>query len=76
MIRDGWVVLADGPTTGTKTAKITKKGNRLLTRAGSGWDQVQDRIISSFGSKQYAAFMQELNRLADCVEQTSESAAD
>ena len=76
MIRDGWIVLADGETAGSKTAKITKKGNRILTRAGSGWEQIQNRIIRSFGSKQYAAFMSELNRLADCVEQTSESAAD
>jgi DNA-binding MarR family transcriptional regulator len=70
MIRDGWIVLADGPTPGTKTAKITKKGNSIIARAGSGWDEIQDRIISSFGSRQYTIFMQELNRLADCVEQT------
>jgi DNA-binding MarR family transcriptional regulator len=74
MIRDGWIIVADGPTSGTKTAKITKKGDRLLTRAGSGWDELQNRIISSFGSKEYAAFMQELNRLANCVEQTTEPA--
>ena len=74
MIRDGWIVLADGPTSGTKTAKITKKGDRLLARAGSGWDEIQNRIISSFGSKEYAAFMQELNRLANCVEQTTDPA--
>jgi DNA-binding MarR family transcriptional regulator len=74
MIRDGWIVLVDGPTSGTKTAKITKKGDRLLARAGSGWDEIQNRIISSFGSKEYAAFMQELNRLANCVEQTADPA--
>jgi DNA-binding MarR family transcriptional regulator len=75
MIRDGWIVVADGPSPGSKTAKITKKGDRLLSRAGSGWDDLQNRIIRSFGSKEYAAFMQELNRLADCVEKTAEPAA-
>ncbi len=68
MIRDGWLVLAAGADARSRSAKITKKGLQILKEAGTGWDEIQERLIGSFGSKAYHALMTELNRLADCAE--------
>ena len=68
MIRDGWIVLAEGPDARSRSAKITKKGSQVLIKAAKGWDGIQERLIHKFGSRSYNALMTELNRLADCAE--------
>ena len=71
MIRDGWIVLAEGTDARSRSAKITKKGSQVLIKAGKGWDGIQERLIHKFGSRSYNALMAELNRLADCAEAAS-----
>lgn len=71
MIRDGWIVLAEGTDARSRSAKITKKGSQVLIKAGKGWDGIQERLINQFGSRSYNALMTELNRLADCAEAAS-----
>ena len=71
MIRDGWIVLAEGTDARSRSAKITKKGSQVLIKAGKGWDGIQERLINKFGSRSYNALMAELNRLADCAEAAS-----
>jgi DNA-binding MarR family transcriptional regulator len=71
MIRDGWIVLAEGTDARSRSAKITKKGSQVLIKAGKGWDGIQERLIHKFGSRSYNALMTELNRLADCAEAAS-----
>ena len=68
MIRDGWVVLADGVDARSRTAKVTQKGRQLLARASIGWNKAQARLLAKFGHTAYSSLIQELHRLADCVE--------
>jgi hypothetical protein len=68
MVRDGWLVIAEGTDARSRQAKITKKGNQILAKAGVGWDDIQKRMIEGFGTKAYGSLMNELNRLADCAE--------
>jgi hypothetical protein len=39
-----------------------------LAKAAIGWDDIQDRLIRSFGPSAYGSLMVELNPLADCAE--------
>jgi DNA-binding MarR family transcriptional regulator len=68
MVRDGWLVIAEGTNARSRQAKITKKGTRILAKAAVGWDDLQKRMIEGFGDKAYGSLMSELNRLADCAE--------
>jgi DNA-binding MarR family transcriptional regulator len=68
MIRDGWIVFADGVNARTKSAKVTKKGLQVLASADIGWSDVQSQLIRRFGRVEYAALISELHRLADCAE--------
>lgn len=68
MIRDEWIVLTDGVDARSRAAKVTKKGRQLLTRAGVGWDKAQAKLLTKFGHTAYSSLINELHRLADCVE--------
>jgi DNA-binding MarR family transcriptional regulator len=68
MIREGWLTLAEGVDARSRSVKITPKGSQLLTKAGRGWGEVQDRLIGRFGRTEYAALLAELHRLAECAE--------
>jgi DNA-binding MarR family transcriptional regulator len=68
MVRDGWIVLAQGADARSRTAKITKKGVQLLAKAGAKWDKIQGPLIEQFGRSAYASLIGELHRLADCAE--------
>jgi DNA-binding MarR family transcriptional regulator len=68
MVRDGWLVLADGANARSRSAKVTKKGAQVLAKAAQGWDDIQNHLIGSFGTKAYELLLKELNRLADCAE--------
>jgi DNA-binding MarR family transcriptional regulator len=68
MIRDGWIVVSDGPDNRSRTAKVTRKGTNLLARAGADWDSVQDAIVQKFGKSNYQGLIDQLYRLAECAE--------
>jgi hypothetical protein len=68
MIRDGWLVMAEGTDARSRSVTITKRGRQVLTKAAVGWEDIQDRLIRSFGPSAYGSLMAELNRLADCAE--------
>jgi len=68
MIRDGWITVVDGDDSRSRTAKVTRKGNALLTKAGDDWDRVQDSIVTKFGKDKYEGLMSQLYRLAECAE--------
>jgi DNA-binding MarR family transcriptional regulator len=68
MVRDGWLALAAGTDARSRSARVTKKGSQVLAKANKGWEEVQDRLIRSFGVSAYETLMNELNRLADCSE--------
>ncbi len=68
MIRDGWIVVSDGPDSRSRTAKLTRKGNNLLAKARAGWDSVQDAIVQKFGKDNYQGLIEQLYRLAECAE--------
>jgi DNA-binding MarR family transcriptional regulator len=68
MIRDGWVAVSDGPDNRSRTAKLTRKGNNLLAKAGADWDSVQDAIVQKFGKGNYQGLIDQLYRLAECAE--------
>ena len=68
MIRDGWIVTSDTRPGNVKTAKITKKGRKLLTSVGRDWDGVQSELVKKFGAREFDALVGELYRLASCAE--------
>jgi DNA-binding MarR family transcriptional regulator len=68
MIRDGWVTVMDGADSRSRTAKVTRKGNALLARAGADWDRVQTAIVTKFGEGKYEGLIAQLYRLAECAE--------
>jgi DNA-binding MarR family transcriptional regulator len=67
MIRDGWLISADGSHTRFRTAKVTPKGRKLLTDANKRWEGVQQNVIGKFGRDKYEVLLAELNRLAACA---------
>jgi len=68
MIRDGWITVSDGPNSRTRTARVTRKGNDLLARAGENWDDVQGALVRKTGKKEYQVLIDQLYELADCAE--------
>ncbi len=68
MVRDGWLAPVDGADARSRSAKITKKGARLLAKAGKGWGKVQNRLIEGFGADKYQALVSEFHRFAECAE--------
>jgi DNA-binding MarR family transcriptional regulator len=68
MIRDGWIEVVKGVDGRSRSAKVTRTGERILGRAGHGWDGIQDQLIAEFGKDAWTALVQELHRLADCAE--------
>ena len=75
MIRDGWILSQDGTGARFRTARITKKGRRLLNSANVEWREVQHGLIERFGQEAYDSLLAELYRLADCAADLDEQAA-
>jgi DNA-binding MarR family transcriptional regulator len=67
MIRDGWIASAEGADDRSRTARLTKKGDRVLAAANQRWNGVQGRVIGRFGQRAYGSLLAELQRLADCA---------
>jgi DNA-binding MarR family transcriptional regulator len=67
MIRDGWLISAEAIRGRVRTAKVTPKGQKLLTTANKRWDGVQQSVIGKFGQKNYEMLLAQLNRLAECA---------
>ena len=71
MVRDGWLEVKAGADARSRSAKVTRNGDRVLAKAGSEWDKVQDHLIGTFGKDSWNALVGELNRLADCADSLS-----
>ncbi len=72
MERDGWLDLSQGVDARSRSASLTPKGQRLLSRANRNWDRVNERVIAAFGRSKWQALLGELNRLAECAESVTE----
>lgn len=68
MIRDGWLEMAAGTDARSRSAKVTRRGRQLLARAAVPWNNIQERLLGSFGTDAWRALVGELNRLADSAE--------
>lgn len=67
MIRDGWLATATSANGRFRTARVTKKGRRVLIDATKRWTRVQRYVIGRFGQRAYGSLLTELHRLADCA---------
>ena len=47
--------MAKGSDARSRSATITKKGGQVLAKADTGWDDIQDRLIRSFGPSAYGS---------------------
>ena len=68
MVRDGWLAEEDGADARSRTARLTKKGQKVLDKANELWDVVQERVIGGFGKKEYRGLVGEMYRLAGCLD--------
>src|SRR5215472_11349607 len=68
MVRDGWVEIGTGFDARSLTAVISSKGRRLLSRAGHRWEEVQTKVVESFGRGEWAVFVASLEKLRNCAE--------
>jgi DNA-binding MarR family transcriptional regulator len=68
MRRDGWVTIAAGTDSRSRTARFTAKGLRVLEAADRPWGRLQTEIIDRFGRAKWAALVSELERLAACAQ--------
>jgi DNA-binding MarR family transcriptional regulator len=71
MIRDGWLEMAAGTDARSRSAKVTRRGRQLLARAAVPWNNIQERLLGSFGKDAWKALVDELNRLADSTQAAS-----
>jgi DNA-binding MarR family transcriptional regulator len=67
MERDGWIKLAAGADARSRSANVTRKGARVLAKAVSNWDQIQEDLIGTFGRAKWNALVTELRRLGECA---------
>ena len=68
MVRDEWIKITTGMDARSRTAVITRKGDRLLKRAGEQWEGVQTRVVERFGRTEWAAFVANIEKLRLCAE--------
>jgi DNA-binding MarR family transcriptional regulator len=68
MIRDGWIASNAASDARYRSAKLTKKGEMLLSSANRQWSKVQKRILGKFGGQAYERLLAEIYRMADCAE--------
>jgi len=68
MVRDEWIALSPGKDARSRTARITKRGARIIAKAGKSWHAIQNGLITRFGKNAYQSLLADLNRLANCVE--------
>ena len=68
MVREKWVVITTGMDARSSTALITRKGHVLLKKAGEQWEKVQTRVVESFGRREWAAFVANIEKLRVCAE--------
>ena len=73
MVRDRWVEIVPGIDARSRTALITRKGNRLLSEAGQRWEEVQTRVVERFGRGEWAAFIASLEKLRQSAEEAEAS---
>lgn len=75
MVRDGWVSSPGAVGARFRTARLTKKGRRILDNANQKWEDVQNAIIGRFGQASYDSLLSELYRLAACATDTDSKGA-
>jgi DNA-binding MarR family transcriptional regulator len=67
MMRDGWITLAAGTDSRSRSAVVTRKGLRVLAKADGEWEQLQNRLIGTFGRSEWSALGKALHRLGECA---------
>lgn len=68
MVRDGWITLAPGTDSRSRSAVVTRKGLRVLAKAATQWEQIQNHLIGTFGKSDWSAMVKALHRLGECAE--------
>jgi DNA-binding MarR family transcriptional regulator len=67
MVRDGWMEVADGADARSRSAVVTRKGERILAKAAVRWERTQGDLIGAFGKAEWSALVAELHRLSECA---------
>lgn len=75
MVRDGWIDSLEGEEANSRTARLSRKGKRLLQNAEGAWGKVQDTLVQRYGESAYDELLRSLHRLADCLEEAPVSAS-
>ena len=65
MERGGWITVREGNNARSKTAILTPKGKRILSKAAEGWTKTQKRVLATFGEERWLRLVNELKELAD-----------
>ena len=73
MQRAAWVSVHEGADARARTAVVTAKGRRVLEAADPHWERMQTAIVDRFGRKEWATLVAELQRLAACARQVSDT---
>jgi DNA-binding PadR family transcriptional regulator len=64
MQRQGWIRLKAGADARSRTAQITRQGQKALQTAGECWEQIQVKLVREFGPRRWSAFVAEMEGLA------------
>ena len=67
MERDGWIELAAGMDARSRSARVTRKGSRVLANAAAEWDELQHNLMKAFGKAEWNSLAAELQRLSECA---------
>lgn len=67
MVRDEWVKITAGTDARSRRAVITRRGYRLLAKAGAQWERVQTRVVERFGRREWGVFVAEVDRFHESL---------
>jgi len=67
MEREGWLEPSTGADGRSRSVRLTRKGKQVLRRAAAEWDELQHKLIESFGKAAWTELSAELKRLSRCA---------
>lgn len=65
--RRGWIEVAAGVDGRSRSVRVTREGAQVLRKAAVEWDELQHKLIASFGKSAWTSLTAELNRLNECA---------
>ena len=73
MERDGWIEPCAGVNARSRSVRLTRKGTHVLRSAAAEWDELQHKLIESFGKAAWTELSAELKRLSKCAAELEDS---